>query len=76
MLWGKGTGPLGQGPGGGRGFKGGQGRGRGFGRGNQPGAGPGGFCICPNCKVKIPHKAGIPCYSVNCPQCGTPMVRA
>ncbi|MEW6041558.1 MAG: hypothetical protein AB1633_08560 [Elusimicrobiota bacterium] len=55
----------------------GRGRGRGRGRmaGNQPGAGSGGFCICPNCGTKTPHQAGVPCYSVDCPKCGTRMMR-
>jgi len=83
MPFGDGTGPLGQGPGTGRGmparrrFSAGGGRGGGRGRmgGNRPGAGPGGFCICPNCGAKVPHQAGVPCYSVNCPKCGTRMVR-
>jgi endogenous inhibitor of DNA gyrase (YacG/DUF329 family) len=43
--------------------------------GNRPGAGPGGFCVCPSCGKKVIHQAGIPCYSVNCPKCGTRMVR-
>lgn len=68
-----GTGPLGRGPGTGRGM--GQGRGRGRMGGNRPGAGPGGNCLCPNCGTKVPHQPGIPCYSMNCPKCGTRMVR-
>jgi endogenous inhibitor of DNA gyrase (YacG/DUF329 family) len=23
----------------------------------------------------VPHERGIPCFQVNCPQCGKPMVR-
>ncbi|MBM3120095.1 MAG: hypothetical protein FJ006_11240 [Chloroflexi bacterium] len=46
------------------------------GSGNRPGAGPGGECVCPNCGAKLPHQAGIPCYSVSCPKCGADMVRA
>lgn len=68
-----GTGPMGRGPSTGRG------RGRGFGRGrmggNRPGAGPVGFCLCSNCGEKVPHQAGVPCYSLNCPKCGNPMAR-
>lgn len=64
-------------PGGGRfGRFGGAGRG---GRGRQPGGfglGPGGECVCPSCGNKVPHQAGVPCYTVKCPKCGSPMVRA
>jgi len=58
----------------------GQGMGKGGRRGrfggNRPGAGPGGDCICPQCGKKLPHQAGVPCYSINCPNCGTRMMRA
>lgn len=70
MPGGNGTGPLGGGPGTGRGM------GRGRGDGNRPGAGPGGYCLCPSCGTKISHQAGTPCASVNCPKCGNSMVRA
>ena len=33
------------------------------------------LCICPACGVEAPHERGIPCFQVNCPQCGKPMVR-
>ena len=67
MPGGDGTGPLGgQGGGAGRGF------GRG-GRGISPG--PAGFCVCPNCKKKIPHRRGEPCTRRKCPDCGNFMVR-
>ncbi len=77
MPRGDGTGPFGGGgPGSGRG--GGMGRG-GFGRGrmggNRPGAGAGGTCICPNCSAEIPHRVGVPCYSLKCPKCGASMMR-
>ena len=65
MPWGDGRGPQGQ-----RGLRGGR-----F-AGNRPGAGPGGFCICPNCGTKVAHQRGVPCYTVSCPKCGTRMVRA
>jgi len=69
MPFGDGTGPLGQGPRMGRGT----GRGRG-GRGmNQ--AGPGGYCVCPNCGSKSPHPVGTPCTERTCPNCGARMVR-
>lgn len=73
MPRGDGTGPAGQGPGTGRN----QGRGGGRGRmdGKRPGAGPAGDCVCPKCGTKSPHRAGVPCYSVNCPKCAAPMAR-
>jgi predicted Fe-Mo cluster-binding NifX family protein len=67
----------------------GAGRGQGGGTGGKcrrTGAGTGGsspgkqsgtsdFCLCPACGAKAPHERGIPCFQVNCPQCGKPMVR-
>lgn len=58
---------------------GGQGLGRG-GRGRQPGGyglGPEGFCVCtnPECRHKVPHQRGIPCYTLKCERCGSPMTR-
>ena len=69
MPGGDGTGPLGTG--------GGFGKGGGRGRmgGNRPGSGPGGDCVCPSCGQRAPHQRGIPCFSVNCPKCGTKMVK-
>ncbi|MCK4357881.1 MAG: hypothetical protein KAW92_03935 [Candidatus Cloacimonetes bacterium] len=64
MPRGNGTGPQRQGIGRGQG----QGKGRGLG-GCQV------ICICPNCRKEIPHTPGIPCNSVNCPNCGTLMTR-
>ena len=67
-----GTGPRGQGPGTGRGLgKGGGGQGRGGGIA----AGPGGYCVCPNCGERAIHELGIPCYEQQCPKCGIVMVR-
>ena len=62
----------GRGAGGGRG-QGGGGRGR-MG-GTKPGAGPAGYCVCPNCGHKVPHQVGQPCYNMSCPKCGTKMAR-
>jgi len=53
----------------------GRGGGRGRMGGTKPGAGPGGYCICPNCGHKVPHQVGVPCYQMSCPKCGTRMVR-
>jgi predicted Fe-Mo cluster-binding NifX family protein len=65
----------------------GAGRGQGGGcRGAGAGAGTGGSgpgrrsgtpdsCLCPVCGAKASHERGIPCFQVNCPQCGKPMVR-
>jgi DNA-directed RNA polymerase subunit RPC12/RpoP len=43
--------------------------------GNRPGAGPGGACVCPGCGERVTHQQGAPCYSINCPKCGTKMMR-
>ncbi len=58
-----GTGPMGQGPRTGK-------------RVNSPrprGLGGSAECSCPTCGHKEPHKRGIPCTSINCPKCGTPL---
>jgi len=68
-----GTGPMGKGPIGGN--RPGMGRGsRGRMSGNMA-AGPGGYCICPNCGEKVLHQLRTPCTSVPCPKCGTMMIR-
>ena len=69
MPRGDGTGPFGQGAGAGRG------RGRSGISGDKPGSGPGGFCICPSCKERVPHKIGAPCNTRTCSKCGTKMTR-
>ena len=71
-----GTGPVGTGGGMGRG----QGRGSGTqglqqGGGRMAGPFPNGFCVCPQCGEKVPHQPGKPCTTVQCPQCGSLMVR-
>ncbi len=61
----------------------GQGGGRGQGRGGQrPGrmggplaAGPGGYCVCPQCGQREPHERGVPCIVRKCPKCGSAMTR-
>jgi len=52
MPRGDGTGPFGTGSGAGRG-RGGRGLGR---RGGPLAAGPGGYCVCPQCGHKEPHQ--------------------
>ncbi len=70
------TGPLGQGPMTGRGLGREVGRRRlGSMSGNQPGSGPGGNCVCPQCQTVVPHGRGVPCYEMGCPKCGTKMVK-
>ena len=66
---GGGGGGMGRGMGRGMGQGGGQGRGGGF------AAGPGGDCVCPKCGKSVPHQRGVPCLQVNCPDCGTAMIR-
>jgi len=63
---------MGRGSGSGAGRGGGSGPGR---RGGPKAAGPGGYCVCPNCGHRIEHQTGQPCYEVKCPKCGNPMVR-
>lgn len=73
MPRGDGTGPTGAGPGSGRG--GGRGQGRGRMGGSRAGAGPSGFCLCPNCGEQVPHAVSTPCYRMTCPHCGAKMAR-
>jgi len=39
------------------------------------GQGPGGYCICPKCSYKIPHKRGVPCSTLKCPDCNINLQR-
>mgnify|MGYP006287495215 CR=1 FL=1 len=75
MPRGDGTGPVGGGPGTGRGMGGMSGTGGGRGRMGGMGLGAGGNCVCPNCGKKASHQRGVPCYQVKCPACGTAMTR-
>jgi len=43
--------------------------------GQRRGYGPVGLCLCPNCRIKIKHERGKPCFNLSCPQCGSKMVR-
>jgi predicted Fe-Mo cluster-binding NifX family protein len=65
----------GLGPGGGMGGGMGGGGGRGGRMGGPLAAGPGGYCVCPQCGHKEPHEVGIPCAQKQCPKCGAAMVR-
>lgn len=44
-------------------------------QGDKPGAGPGGFCICPECDHQMEHEADVPCNEIECPECGHLMTR-
>jgi hypothetical protein len=57
---------------------GGRGQGQGQGRGRLGGraAGPGGYCVCPSCGHRVPHKRGTPCTQLSCSKCGTRMSRS
>jgi hypothetical protein len=79
MPRGDGTGPMGKGPGTGRGRGAGAGQGRGGmgrqGLGGGFAAGPGGLCVCPKCGKTLPHQAGVPCNTLQCPDCKIAMTR-
>ena len=63
----------------GKGFNMGKGKGSGSGGGqgrNRGGAfGPGGYCVCAKCGEKLPHKRGVKCTNLKCPNCGHTMIR-
>ena len=37
--------------------------------------GSGGYCVCPKCGYRAPHRRGVPCQEDRCPQCGAKMLR-
>jgi hypothetical protein len=74
MPRGDGTGPAGQGPGSGKGLGRSQGQGRGR-MGGPLAGGQGGNCVCAICGATVPHVAGQPCNTMNCPKCGAKMTR-
>lgn len=37
--------------------------------------GPGGYCICPECKRTFEHVTGHPCVQQKCPDCGVALQR-
>lgn len=49
-----------------------RGDGRGVG-GPRQGDGGANACICPKCGNSQPHEKGVPCSSLNCNKCGTPL---
>jgi len=40
------------------------------------GAGPSGFCVCPQCGYKVSHQTGMPCSEMICPYCQIPLERS
>lgn len=40
-----------------------------------PGSGPGGTCVCNCCGKALPHRRGVPCNTIICPECGSVMTR-
>ena len=32
-------------------------------------------CSCPQCHYSVPHKRGIPCFTLICPECNIPLIR-
>jgi len=34
-----------------------------------------GLCMCPQCNYSIPHKRGVPCFTLICPSCNIPLAR-
>jgi len=37
--------------------------------------GPGGYCVCKKCNYRIEHERGIPCSTLRCPNCNSPLMR-
>jgi hypothetical protein len=35
-----------------------------------------GHCVCPECRMKIPHLYGRSCFKQCCPLCGSALMRA
>jgi predicted DNA-binding protein (UPF0251 family) len=33
------------------------------------------YCECPNCEYQEVHRPGIPCFTMTCPDCSTPLLR-
>jgi hypothetical protein len=58
----------------GRGFGWRRGRFKGQVEGAQ-GRGPGGYCVCKKCGYRVEHQPGVPCSTLICPNCKTPLTR-
>jgi NAD-dependent SIR2 family protein deacetylase len=41
----------------------------------QGGMGSGGYCVCVQCGVRVPHRRGVPCLDERCPKCGRALLR-
>jgi hypothetical protein len=39
------------------------------------GLGPGGYCVCPKCGTRIPHRQGVRCEEERCQECTAKMLR-
>ncbi|MGD9489689.1 MAG: ferredoxin [Calditrichaceae bacterium] len=37
--------------------------------------GDGGYCVCPKCNHRAPHKNGVPCQEERCPNCNAKLLR-
>lgn len=37
--------------------------------------GPGGYCVCPKCGTRVPHRRGVRCEEERCPACAARMLR-
>ena len=37
--------------------------------------GEGGYCVCPKCQARVPHRKDVPCQDHKCPGCGAKMLR-
>lgn len=33
------------------------------------------FCRCQNCDYEVEHQRGVPCFTMTCPTCMTPLIR-
>lgn len=49
--------------------------GRGRLSGAKAGAGPSGFCVCPECGYRVRHTRGSPCMNRTCRKCGSSLTR-
>ena len=33
------------------------------------------YCMCQNCDYEVQHQKGVPCFTMTCPNCKTPLIR-